>query len=160
MAQLRPRRQIRGNILLLFLILLAYSDGRFGGRSPPRCIWFCAWFGRLCRPNQAQKRNVSGACGPAPPPGEFAISIICIDLAYLVGRGGDAGYPLGVGTPPPPHPHLWGGLEEPGYPLGAPSRPPQKECSVSIITLDKRPFSMYSCINQILYRAFFAQYIY
>src|SRR5262249_22004884 len=57
------------------MILLAYSDGRFGGQSPPRSIWFCAWFGRQSRPNQAQKRNVSAPAAPAPPPGEFASSI-------------------------------------------------------------------------------------
>src|SRR5262245_37730649 len=49
------------------MILLAYSDGRFGGLCPPRCIWFCTWFGRQSRPNQVQKRNVSGACGPRTP---------------------------------------------------------------------------------------------
>src|SRR5262249_12775313 len=53
--------------LPLQVILLAYSDGRFGGLCPPRCIWFCAWCGRQSRPHQAQKRNVSGACGPRTP---------------------------------------------------------------------------------------------
>src|SRR5262249_43852529 len=57
-------------------IPLAYSDGRFGGQSPPRCIWFCTWFGRQSRPNQVQNTNVSGPAAPAPPPGEFASSIL------------------------------------------------------------------------------------
>src|SRR5215813_4347289 len=109
------------------------------------------------------RRKKETSRGPAAPHPQLAslpsVSFVLIWHIWW-GAGGDAGYPLGVGSPPPPHPHLWGGLEEPGYPLGAPSRPPQKEYSVSIITLDKRPFSMYSCINQILYRAFFAQYIY
>jgi len=32
---------------------------------------------------------------------------------YSVGVRGGTGYPLGVGTRPPAHPHRWGGLEGP-----------------------------------------------
>src|SRR5262249_57082791 len=100
MAQLRPRRQIRGNILLLFVILLAYSDGRFGGRSPPRCIWFCAWFGRQSRPNQAQKRNVSRGRRPPPPPPRICRRSNFFCFSYFFGGGGAAAVPLVVCDPP------------------------------------------------------------
>src|SRR5262249_15947648 len=60
--ELTPPSQ--ASLFSYIMIPLAYSDRRFGGQSPPRCIWFCTWFGRLCRPNQVQNRNVSRAAGP------------------------------------------------------------------------------------------------
>src|SRR5262245_28697550 len=101
------------------LILLAYSDGRFGGQSPPRSIWFCTWFGRLCRPNQVQNTNVSGAYGPRTPTWRVCQQYHHYPCSFTI---------WGFGVPPggeaagwyPRNPH-WGG---PGGAAGPPG-PPQ-----------------------------------
>src|SRR5262249_20207075 len=47
---------------------------------PSKKLLFCGWCGRQSRPHHPQKRNFRGPAAPAPPPGEFASSIMDIIL--------------------------------------------------------------------------------
>src|SRR5262249_61786179 len=58
-------------------ILLENSPGGGAGAAGPRDVSFFAWFGRLCRPNQAQIQTLlGGLCPPNLHLSKPAVSLI------------------------------------------------------------------------------------